>query len=278
MKILITLFTLLITMATKSQNFTGKAVYKTSQKSNFSMQNDKGNVDEKLQEQIRQRIQKMNQKTFVLNFNKISSTYKEEEKLDNPKSNTSGVRVVSLNFGGNGGGSILYKNLQEKRYAHKTEIQGKIFLVKDEIKKHDWELTSETKNIGNYTCYKATYSYNSTEKKISFNDGDTKEEKVKQKKTITAWYTPQIPISNGPENYHGLPGLILEINDGKKVMVCTEIQINPKKTIKITEPTKGKKVDQKTFTAIKIKKQKELMENMKSGIDLGNGIKIKTKG
>jgi GLPGLI family protein len=144
--------------------------------------------------------------------------------------------------------------------------------------KHDWELTSETKNIGNYTCYKATYSYNATETKINFNDGDTKEEKVQQKKIITAWYTPQIPISNGPEKYHGLPGLILEINDGKKVMVCTEIQINPKKAIKITEPTKGKKVDQKTFTAIKIKKQKELMENMKSGIDLGNGIQIRTKG
>jgi GLPGLI family protein len=278
MKILITLFTLLITVVTQSQNFTGKAIYKTSQKSNFSMKNDKGNVDEKLQEQIRQRIQKMNQKTFVLNFNKVSSTYKEEEKLDNPQSNISGVRVVSLNFGGNGGGSILYKNLQEKRYAHKTEIQGKVFLVKDKIKEHDWELTSETKNIGNYTCYKATYSFESTETKVNFIDGDSKEQKVKQKKTITAWYTPQIPISNGPENYHGLPGLILEINDGKKVMVCTEIQINPKKTIKITEPTKGKKVDQKTFTAIKVKKQKELMENMKSGIDLGNGIKIKTKG
>jgi GLPGLI family protein len=27
----------------------------------------------------------------------------------------------------------------------------------------------------------------------------------------TAWYTPQIPVSNGPRNYHGLPGLIMEV-------------------------------------------------------------------
>jgi GLPGLI family protein len=31
--------------------------------------------------------------------------------------------------------------------------------------------------------------------------------------TITAWYTPEIPVNQGPENYWGLPGLILEIND-----------------------------------------------------------------
>jgi GLPGLI family protein len=32
--------------------------------------------------------------------------------------------------------------------------------------------------------------------------------------TITAWYT-EIQVNQGPENYWGLPGLILEINDGE---------------------------------------------------------------
>lgn len=277
MKTIISLLTLLITTANQSQNFTGKATYKTSQKSDFSVNNDKGNVDEKLQEQIRQRIQKMNQKTFVLNFDKTSSTYKELDKLDNPKKNVAGVQVISFNLGGTGNGSVLYKNLQEKRYAHKTEIQGKVFLVKDKLKTHNWQLTSETKNIGTYTCYKATYTYEDNESNISYINGDTKEENKKVQKTVTAWYTPQIPISNGPDRYHGLPGLILEINNGKKVMVCTEIIMNPKKEIKITEPKKGKEVDEKTFAAIQLKKRKELLENMKNGIELGNGVKIKTK-
>ncbi len=36
-------------------------------------------------------------------------------------------------------------------------------------------------------------------------------EKPKQIEVV-AWYTPQIPVSNGPGEYWGLPGLILEIN------------------------------------------------------------------
>jgi GLPGLI family protein len=46
--------------------------------------------------------------------------------------------------------------------------------------------------------------------------------------TITAWYTPEIPVNQGPENYWGLPGLILEINDGKTVILCSKIVLNPK--------------------------------------------------
>jgi GLPGLI family protein len=278
MKTLITLITLLIATVIQSQNFTGTALYKTSQKSNFSMKSDKNGMDKKLQEQIRQRIQKMNQKTFILNFDKTTSTYKEKEKLKTPNPKQNGITILSLNSSGTGNGSIYFKNIKEKRYAHKTEIQGKVFLINDRLPNHEWELTSETKNIGNYTCYKATYSKEVEKTKMTIVDGDTKKDKTKETKTVTAWYTPQIPISNGPDRYHGLPGLILEINDGKKVIVCTEIKINPTEKIKITEPTKGKKVDGKTFAKIQRKKSKELMEKMKTGLDLGNGIKIKAKG
>ena len=37
--------------------------------------------------------------------------------------------------------------------------------------------------------------------------------------TITAWYTPQIPVSHGPAEYGGLPGLILELITA---MVCAQ--------------------------------------------------------
>jgi GLPGLI family protein len=47
--------------------------------------------------------------------------------------------------------------------------------------------------------------------------------------TITAWYTPEIPVNQGPENYWGLPGLILEINDSKTVILCSKIVLNLKK-------------------------------------------------
>jgi GLPGLI family protein len=49
--------------------------------------------------------------------------------------------------------------------------------------------------------------------------------------TITAWYTPEIPVNQGPENYWGLPGLILEINDSKTVILCSKIVLNQRKNV-----------------------------------------------
>ena len=46
--------------------------------------------------------------------------------------------------------------------------------------------------------------------------------------TITAWYSPEIPVSQGPENYWGLPGLILEVNDGKTTILCSKVVLNLK--------------------------------------------------
>jgi GLPGLI family protein len=164
--------------------------------------------------------------------------------------------------------------------VNQTEIQGKRFLVKDKLPEINWELSSETKNIGTYTCYKATYSKEVENKNVTFKNGESVEEIKKETILITAWYTTQVPVSNGPDNYQGLPGLILEVNDGKTTIVCTEIILNPSQKIKIEEPKKGKVVSQKKFTKIEKQKSDELMEKFKgrNGVDLGNGINIKIGG
>jgi GLPGLI family protein len=281
MKTIITSLALLFVVTINAQNFTGKATYKTSKKSNISFGENQEGVTDKMQEELQKRLQKMNQKTFFLNFDKTTSTYKQEEKLAAPevKGGMNQVRVISIG-GGSGAGSIYYKNTQEKRFAKKTEIMGKVFLVKDSLPNYDWELSSETKNIGNYTCYKATFSKEVEKMNMSMMNGESKEEKEKETIITTAWYTTQIPISNGPDKYQGLPGLILEINDGKKMIVCTEIVLNPSEKISILEPTKGKVVNQKKFSEIQMEKTKEMMEKFKSrkGMNLGNGVNIKMGG
>jgi GLPGLI family protein len=185
-----------------------------------------------------------------------------------------------MSFGGAGNSGIYYKNIQEKRFSNQTEIMGKRFLVKDKLPEHPWKLSSETKNIGNYTCYKATYSKEVENKKITFKDGISVEEIKKETIVTTAWYTTQIPVSNGPDTYQGLPGLIIEVNDGKKIFVCTEIILNSSEKTTIMEPTKGKVVSQNNFIKIKKEKSDELMEKFKgrNGLDLGNGINIKIGG
>ena len=79
-------------------------------------------------------------------------------------------------------------------------------------------------------------------------------------KTVTAWYAPEIPVSQGPENYWGLPGLILEINDGNAVTLCTKIVLNVKEKLEIKPMSKGKTVSQKKYDEIVIEKNKELEE------------------
>ena len=277
----------LLSFSAIAQEFTGKAIYKTSRKSNFSFGNGKGPnaMSEEQKEQIKKRMAKLNQKTYILNFNKSESTYKQDVALKGPQRPQAGG-VMVLSFGGRGENGVLYKNLKENRSAEKTDIQGKTFLVKDDLVKYDWKMTGETKNIGNYTCYKAVYETETTKMNISMTnttgdkrDDDIKEEEKKEKVVVTAWYTLDVPINNGPENYWGLPGLILEVNDGTTTTVCTEIVLNPSKKIEIKEPTKGKVVNRKKYGEISRKKAKEMMDRMKSrdGINL-NGVQIRSSG
>ena len=82
--------------------------------------------------------------------------------------------------------------------------------------------------------------------------------------TVTAWYTPQIPVSSGPDVYWGLPGLILELNAGRTTMLCTEVAINSEEPIKIKAPAKGKKVTRDEYTDIVKVKTQELKERFKN--------------
>ena len=276
----ITTLTLFFVTAINAQNFTGKAIYRTSTKSTFKFGKDQDGVTDKMQEELKKHLQKMNQKTFILEFDRKTSTYKEEVSLASPKSKLGGAGFAVMSLGGSGNTSIYYKDIIEKRFVNQTEIQGKRFLVKDKLPEINWELSSETKNIGTYTCYKATYSKEIDNVEISINDGETVEDKSKETIVTTAWYTPQVPVSNGPGNYQGLPGLILEVNDGKKTIVCAEIILNSSQKSKIEEPKKGKVVSQKKYIKIQKQKKDEMMEKFKgrNGFDIGNGVNIKFGG
>lgn len=278
---LLTTLILFCSLIINGQNFTGKAIYKTSIKSSFSFDEDENStMSDDMKKQLQAQLHKMNQKTFILNFDQKTSSYKEEIILDVPKPQVGGGDIVMMSFGGSGNASVYFKNIKEKRFSNQTEIMGKRFLVKDKLPEYKWELSSETKNIGNYTCYKATFTEEVENIQMTFDNGEAKEEKKKETIITTAWYTPQISVANGPGNYQGLPGLILEINDGKKIIVCTEIILKPFEKNTIKEPKKGKVVSQNKFLKIQKQKTDEMMErlNATKSLDLGNGSTIQMGG
>lgn len=261
-KVVIILFALFVTHSF-AQNFSGKATYKTHRKVDLKINDGKGAPDDALQKQLAAQMKKMFQKTYTLNFTKTTSAYTQNKKLAAPQPQQGGMQI---RFEGMGGGEdILYKNISAKRFVNKTEVMSKRFLIKDNLEEYGWELTSETKNIGNYTCYKATRKKEEKYTKFNFEDGkESEEEAIRIVETI-AWYTPQIPVSNGPGKYWGLPGLILEIKEGKQTIVCTEVVLNPKDKIAIKEPRKGKVVTQKKYEAIMDKKSKEMHKRFNNG-------------
>ncbi len=275
-KILIVLILSVFTL--NAQNFQGKATYKTFRKVDFKMSKKKGAPKSDMQKKIQEQLRKQFQQTYTLNFNKSESTYTQNKKLSAPEASAGGFKLV---IAGSGGGTdILYKNIADKNYINKTEISGKRFLIKDKLEDFGWEMSGETKNIGNYTCYKATRSREETRTSMSITDGKPEEKKEKVTIATTAWYTPQIPVSNGPENFWGLPGLILEIQDGKLTIVCSEIVMNPSDKKEIKKPRKGKKVSQEKFDKIMDDHSKEMMErfrNKRKSKD-GNSMSIEIQG
>lgn len=268
---IIIVFALLLVSKLEAQEFQGVATYKSHRKVDLKMGNDK--MDDAQQKMIQEQLRKQFQREYTLEFNKDESVYKQEAKLDTPQAPSSGISIKVVQ-----GDDIMYKNVKEQRYTNKTEIYGKLFLIKDSLTSRKWQLVNETKNIGEYTCYKAIFEDEYTTRTLTEEGEFTK---VTKPRTTTVWYTPQIPVSNGPSNYFGLPGLVLEVNDGKLTLVCTKIVLNPEEAIEIVEPKKGKEVSQEEFDAIRDKKNEEMLEQFRStsrGNKGGDRVMIRVGG
>ena len=273
------LFLLCSTFSLFAQDFQGVATYKTQRKLDLKIDSTQVGGG-KMQKQIMDMLKKEFQKTFILTFDKNTSVYKEDEALAPP---STGSRMIFISS--DGGSDVLFKDIINQSITNQKETFGKQFIIKDRLKPIQWELHSDTKNIGNYTCYKATYSKEIEESMMTFSSSDEeqKEEEptaapVMKTITVTAWYTPQIPVSNGPESYQGLPGLILEVNDGDLTILCSKITINPKKAIEISEPKKGKQVTQEEYDSIMLKKMEEMSEQYRGRRSDKEGIEIRIGG
>jgi GLPGLI family protein len=278
MKNLLTLLFLAVSITTFSQKeITGKATYMSKTTVDMSSWGRNGQMSEAQKKQIAARMKNMLEKTYTLTFTKNESVYKEDEKLEAPGAG-GGFR-----FGGLGGSGTQYKNTKDKVALESTEFFGKNFLVSDEMNQPKWEMSTETKKIGNYTCYKATMMKDVdpldwTNMRRRRNNDNKKDESKKDSSNVTkisdeiempkqievtAWYTPQVPISNGPGEYWGLPGLILEVNSGRTTVLCTELVLNPSEKIEIEAPTKGEKIKREKYTKTITQKMEEMRQNFR---------------
>lgn len=278
-------FILLVSANIHAQDFQGKAYYFSKTNMDMSRWNRGGQMSEAQKKQMAARMKPWLEKTYVLTFSKEESMFKEDEKLAGPVSG----RAPSV-WGSSFSAGPQYKNVKTKIFLQDQEFFGKQFLIKEDMKPFEWVMGTETKQIGQYTCFKATASRPSSEinwtrtnrnrgaksedktKKeaaakttdIAKVEEDTKEDEIEMVE-ITAWYTPMIPVSQGPSEYWGLPGLILEVSAGNNAMLCSKIIMNPEEKTKIEAPKKGQVVSKKEYNEIITGKMQEMRDNRGRG-------------
>ena len=213
-------------MITNAQIKSGRAYYTSNKKMNTLLDSTK--YDKETIDQVQGYFSKQFQKEYILEFNQDKSVFFEEEKID--------IRGKSQNSE-----NKLFKNFKKSHYTYKKDLLGKVFSIQDSIKTKKWRITDDIKTIGRYNCNKAILNY-------KINDSTNIQ--------IEAWFTTQIPITNGPDIYDGLPGLILQLNDGSYTYLCKKIELF-NDDIEIKEPKGGKVVNQLEFDKVLREKEKE---------------------
>ena len=157
-----------------------------------------------------------------LEFANGESIYYIEEKMDIGGKSTLNINRISA-----GGDDKVYKNTSTKEYLQ--EYKREHLLIEKKEKK--WKVTQESKKIGEYVCFKA----------IDIASTNTKMKPI-------VWFTPQIPVSFGPLDFNGLPGLVIRVEmAGGRTFSASKIVLNPNEKMEIIKPTKGKRISEAQF-------------------------------
>ena len=167
---------------------------------------------------------------YSLSFVGNKSLFEKENEMENE--GNSKINLTEI-LAGNG---KFYVDNETDVVLEQKDFMGDVFIIKNSP--INWELTQDTKEISGYICFKATTIKIIENKKGVF------------ERPVIAWYTPKISANFGPKGYNGLPGLILELVDGKINFKVIKIELNTSESIKIKKPTKGKKVTLEEYKAI----------------------------
>lgn len=128
---------------------------------------------------------------YRLTFNEVSSKFEILNKEDLKLKEATTFNGSSIYFN-NSKDSIIYDLPNNSVFSDK-------YLIELDYKILDWQITSETKTIKGYTCFKA-YRYQIG---LDF-------KKALKEPLLVAWFAPKLNFKHGPADAAGLPGLVLE--------------------------------------------------------------------
>ena len=197
------------------------------------------------------------------------------------------------NAGGGGGGMRMnfrmptantFTDVSKQMQYEERAFFEKEFLIIDSLKQYKWKLSEETKTIAKQLCKKATTMITAPQMRMRVsiggggNNTDTAANTPRAPKEteLVVWYAENIPVSFGPDNYSGLPGVIMEIDQDNGATVTTAVEVSAKYPKKeLVAPTKGDKMNRAQFQ----ENMQKLMQEMQrgGGIRMG-GMNIRVGG
>ncbi|MFV8345142.1 GLPGLI family protein [Flavobacterium sp. ZB4P13] len=174
-----------------------------------------------------------NKQTCTLDFNSMQSSSVLDRYLISDAENN-GLRRMARTM------AFIVTNESDYFFDKRTNIAIKREdngnLIQKIHQKLEWEITTESKLIDGYLCYKAIYLMKFVNRRG-----------INTSIPIVAWFAPSLPYAYGPKYFNGLPGLILELVDRDTTFYATSITISKDKEVKIDFP-KGKTITQEDYT------------------------------
>ena len=119
---------------------------------------------------------------YTLAFGNNTTLYKVEKENTDNKYMLTGLKPYDQEYvyqDLNQGLTTMFKSLFENEY-----------MVRDSLRQFQWKITGEVRDIAGFECKKALA-------------------KINDSVVVVAFYTDQILVKGGPENFNGLPGMIL---------------------------------------------------------------------
>ena len=135
------------------------------------------------------------------------------------------------------------RDFTQNKVLETQMISGKVYIVEDSLYTLPWKIKSEIKEVAGHLCMLAT-TYDSL-----------------RNYAIEAWFTTDIPMNIGPEEFMGLPGAILEVNINEGVVVITATSVKPdanQALPPLPKKVKGKRYTRADFQAAVLKYVKDM--------------------
>ena len=151
----------------------------------------------------------------------------------------------------------IHKDYRNDRIIVSDNISAYYFNYEDELKPQDWIILEDTMTILNYSCQKAVCSFRGRD--------------------WVAWFSPDIPMSEGPLKFQGLPGLIMKIDDTlSHYSFELEGLQHISEPIFMEIPKKSQKTDRKSFLKVLMGRGGEQIADLSlAKVGISGGIKKK---